>query len=986
MLERGKDCLKPITERSWQDYIERHSKTPWAAHYGKMDNKDDFDAAFFGISPKEAEAMDYGQRLLLEDAYKALEDAGIAPSSLQKRAVGVFIGSVGGGARGTDISEHALLGADSSLLPARIAYFMDLKGPALTVNTACSSSLVAMDIACQYLRSGQIELAIVGGVTVYANPHAFVAMHSAGILSPTGRCRPFDDGANGMVVGDGSAVTILKRLEDAERDHDPIHGVIAAIGVNQNGQTAGISVPSYLSQSALQTSLYRAHRIDVERIQYIETHGTATKLGDPIEIDALKRTFRQFTSKRGYCAIGSVKANIGHTAAASGVMSVIKVLLCLKNRSIPPTLNFEKPNQYIDFSDSPFFVNTTVRPWPENSDAPRMAAVTSLGHGGANVHAVVQEYRSGETGINRVPKTDIHIVPLSAKTPSSLLSYAKILAEFIRRSPSTDFLALAYTLQVGRDPMRYRSAILAGSPEELAHRLQSLGEVEVADTLATRPDGAANPAQNPGAATRSLNPEELARRWNAGERIDWLELYPAEKPPRLHLPTYVFGRSDMPEVGGTVQKSEPKTLTENCGAILKRTLTDALAAQLACPAGRVESDKSFFELGLNSLGIVALLKTLERLTGIKLSSGVLFEYRTVNRLSQYLQDAYGAQLKPTDIARYAEAAKASPILRPNPQFPELISLNAQPAGNPAFWFHGGLGGVQPYHILAEASARPFYGIQARGWMDEGSPIVGVEAMAAYYIRAVRAIQPHGPYDLGGYSLGGLLAYEVARQLQEAGESIATIVMLDTFDTRALEPSKPSLKNDYLQAVNIALQTTVMQDPQAFERTLVHRDELDCDLDDEAFLQRLIAIARTRGFPYDEKHIYALIRRQSRVQSAHQAHLYKIPPLPQPESATCHYFRNKNGKYMGDLTPYFVLQGYEYDLDNMKHWEIWQDRLPRFFLVDIDVSNHLTFLSEPASCKTLIDFIRILYSESGMTTAGYAEFRIAARELHGTRQE
>lgn len=983
LMQQGKDCIESIREQSWLDFFAAHSQTPVPARYGQMQGKEHFDAAFFGINQDDAASMDFPQRVLLEDTYKALEDAGIAPSSLQKQPVGVFIGSVGGGAQAADWSTHSLLGTDTSVLSSRLAYFLDLKGPALTINTACSSSLVAMDVACQYLRSGKIDLAIVGGATIYTDPRAFIMMNNAGMLSPTAACRPFDNNADGMIVGDGSGVVILKRLDAAERDHDPIYGAIAAIGSNQNGQTAGMTVPSYLSQSQLQSSLYRNHHINVEDIQYIETHGTATKLGDAIEVDALKHSFQQFTDKKQYCAIASVKANIGHTTAASGVLSVIKVLLGLQHRFMPPSLNFERGNEYVDFENSPFYVNTKLQAWPVNTIKPRLAAVTSLGHGGTNVHVLLEDYLPKPVS-SQTTQPEAFLIPLSAKTPESLAEYALKLALFIQQNATLDLNALAYTLQVGREGMKYRSIFQVKTLEELAGKLEWLGRGGAGnDRLENYWQGEAK-ARNRPCSLQSLDSAPLAtlaERWADGDNIDWQALYCGDKPQRLHLPTYVFaktGNSGCSENKPEAAKQEKAPEAQQLELLLKKIL----AHQLDCPLERIDSRRNFFELGLTSLGLVNMLKPLEQLTGRKIASSVIFEYRSIDRLGGYLRENHADISARLALADCAALVNSSVFTQPNARFPELILLNQNGRGQPVFWFHGGLGGVQPYHILAEACERPFYGIQARGWMNDQPPIHGVSAMAAYYIQAMQSVQPTGPYDLGGYSLGGLIAYEVTRQLQERGESVATIVMLDTFDTTGIKDVKHSAKNDFLQAVNIALQTTVMQNPEAFSSTLIHREQLDIALSDEDFLQQLLDLAKTRGLFYSEEQMHELIAKQAKVQTAHQAHRYRVLPLASAESVDCYYFRNKNGLYMGELEPYFVLNGYGYDLDKKPHWQIWQQYLPHFSIVDMNASNHLVFLSEPDVCNSLIEFLRVLYSVAGMRPEFFQSFRQESIKKHG----
>lgn len=951
LIRDGQDCLERIQDPHWLACFAEWSDRPVPARYGCMHSKTEFDAAFFGIQADEAAAMDLPQRVLLEAAYTALEDAAINPASLKKQAVGVFIGSVGGGAQASQLSAHSLVGTDTSVLASRIAYFLDLKGPALTINTACSSSLVALDIACEYLRNGKIDLALVGGATIYTDPRAFVMMNNAGMLSPTETCRPFDDRADGMVVGDGCGMLVLKRLPSAIRDHDPIYGTIAAIGTNQNGQTAGMTVPSYLSQSQLQLSLYRRNRINAAEMQYIETHGTATKLGDPIEIDALKQTFCQFTDRQQFCALGSLKANVGHTTAASGVLSVIKVLLSMQHQVLPPSLNFAQPNRHIDFVHSPFFVNTTLREWSTPAGQPRLAAVTSLGHSGTNAHLVLAEYRQPPPATLAADSTPV-LVPLSAKTAASLTDYAQRLATFLAQQPTLPLRNVAYTLQVSREMFANRCIFLVNSLDELVSELHAF----IAQQSTQRAWQGHGPVQTL-KHTDTLPPlATLAAQWAAGGPVAWAKLYREPLPQRLHLPTYAFAKHSV--------APPPKHLTRSQTRVqppLMQLLQQVLAAVLQCAVETIAVQANVFALGLNSLGAVRFLTALEQLLGQKLSSSALFEYPSLTQFAAYLQQQFAFVVTQADVAALTNTL--THVLTPpaHPDFPELVALNAVTTGRPVFWFHGGLGGVQPYHVLAQVCTRPFYGIQASGWNSERPPLYGVETMAAYYIQAMQAVQPTGPYEVGGYSLGGLLAYEVTRQLQQHGETVASIVMLDTFEVSGLTAPKQSQKSAYLQAVNIALQTRVMQDPAAFARILIHRDQVDTQLDEAAFLQQLIALAQTRGVFYSADHLATQLVKQAEVQTAHQAHRYSMPPLPQPEAVQCYYVRNRNGVYMGELAPYFMLPGDEFDFEQKAHWQAWQALLPNFTLLEVDAANHLVLLSEPEVCQQLMDFCHNLYS-------------------------
>src|SRR5437667_2871168 len=294
--------------------------------------------------------MDPQQRLFLEEGYKALEDAGYSPGLLSNRNCGVYLGISGSEysllLHRYNVAEMALLGTSPAIAAARLAYLLNLKGPAIAIDTACSSSLVAMHLACQALSNQEIDMALVGGVTLYLTPDSYGGMCSAGMLSPDGRCKTFDASANGFVPGEGVGALVLKRLADAEADHDQIYGVIIGSGINQDGATNGITAPSVKGQIELVREIYEKYRIDPASISYEEMNGTGTQLGDPIELEALSTVFQEKTQRKQYCAIGSVKTNIGHTLAAAGVAGLQKVLLAMKSKKLVPSLHFEQPNPH----------------------------------------------------------------------------------------------------------------------------------------------------------------------------------------------------------------------------------------------------------------------------------------------------------------------------------------------------------------------------------------------------------------------------------------------------------------------------------------------------------------------------------------------------------------------------------------------------------------------------------------------------------------
>ncbi len=447
---------------------------------------DKFDASFFGIFPKEAQVMDPQHRIMLECCWHALEDGGYIPDAIAE-PVGLFAGcymdtyilaslashpklleSLANSFHGGDL--HTELGNDKDYLATRVSYMLNLRGPAMTVQTACSTSLVAIAQACQSLMAGQCQMALAGGVTLKLPQNRGYLYAEGGMVSPEGEVRTFDAKARGTVFGEGAGVVLLKRLEDAIADGNEIYGVLRGWGINNDGRAKmGYTAPSVVGQSEAIESAHRMAGIDADTIGYVEAHGTGTSLGDPIEIDALTRAFRRTSDKKQYCAIGSLKTNIGHLDVAAGVSGLIKVCLAMENEQIPPSLNFVTPNPNIDFPNSPFFVNTQLRDWPR-SDSVRRAGLSSFGVGGTNVHVVIEEPPSITAVRSR---REHYLLTLSARSAAALQQLSARLADYLERHPNVDLDDVAYTLQTGRKTFNYTRAIVGHCAQDVVQRLRS---------------------------------------------------------------------------------------------------------------------------------------------------------------------------------------------------------------------------------------------------------------------------------------------------------------------------------------------------------------------------------------------------------------------------------------------------------------------------------------------------------------------------------
>ena len=531
---------------------------------GVLEDVDRFDPLFFNISPAEATYMDPQQRLFLEICWCCIEDSGLNPDSLSGSKCGVFVGCAQGDygqlLDGEVLNAQGLMGRASSILSARISYFLNLKGPCQSIDTACSSSLVAIANACDSLMLGTSDLALAGGVCVLVGPGIHIMTSKAGMLSPNGRYFTFDQRANGFVPGEGVGVLFLKRLSDAVRDQDHINGVIRGWGVNQDGATNGITAPSVDSQKCLEKDVYQRFGINPETISLVEAHGTGTKLGDPIEVEALTESFQFYTDRMNFCALGSVKSNIGHLLTAAGVSGVIKVLLAaLKHWQLPPSLHLKHANEHINFTDSPFYVNTELKHWEVKEGNVRRAAVSSFGFSGTNAHIVIEEWPS-PTEDQTDPSDQSYLIVLSAKNEDRLKEVAKNLHAYLKtqiinhKSEIINLNDLAYTLQVGRQEMDERLAVIVASTKELGEKLEGFIEDKKGfadlhrgqvtrdkDTLAVfSADEELQEAVDKWIQRRKYS--NLLELWVKGLKLDWSKLYRESKPRRISLPTYPFSK------------------------------------------------------------------------------------------------------------------------------------------------------------------------------------------------------------------------------------------------------------------------------------------------------------------------------------------------------------------------------------------------------------------------------------------------------------
>jgi acyl transferase domain-containing protein/acyl-CoA synthetase (AMP-forming)/AMP-acid ligase II/NADPH:quinone reductase-like Zn-dependent oxidoreductase/acyl carrier protein/short-subunit dehydrogenase len=493
LLIEGRDGVCEIPPERWDaaTFFDPDPDAPgkmvtrWG---GFLPDVDLFDAQLFGIAPREANRMDPQQRLLLEVAWHALEQAGLPPDRVAGSRTGVFVG-IGG----TDYStlqlgfDNYLLGIDAytgtgnahSIAANRLSYLFDLHGPSLAVDTACSSSLVAMHLACQALRHGDCEMALVAGVNVILSPEVTLAFSKARMLSPDGRCYAFDDRANGYVRAEGCGVLVVKRLSAALADGDRVLAVVRGTAVNQDGRTSGITAPSGEAQQAVIRSALSDGGVDPDQLTYIEAHGTATPLGDPIEVAALRAVIGDRPSNPKPCYFGSVKANIGHLETASGVAGVIKVVLMLQEQQVFRQIHWKKLNRHISLGASPLRIPAQPRPWP-TVEGHRIAGVNSFGFGGTNAHVVLEAPPSAGAAPSECPvDRPVHLLTVSAHRKDLLKEVAESYRQFLETNPQVSVADFCHAANVGRFQHAHRVAIVAESRQALCEQLQVLATDDV---------------------------------------------------------------------------------------------------------------------------------------------------------------------------------------------------------------------------------------------------------------------------------------------------------------------------------------------------------------------------------------------------------------------------------------------------------------------------------------------------------------------------
>lgn len=564
-LKSRRDCITEIPASRWdfRQYFDENKNVKGKTYSkwgGFIDDVDCFDPLFFNISPKDARYMDPQERIFLQTAWHVLEDAAYTRERLSKDSVGVFVGVMFGHYQLFGVEEamkgnNIGLSSSFSSIANRVSFFLNLKGPSIAVDTMCSSSLTAIHMAKESILRGECEVAIAGGVNLTIHPNKYILLSQSNFPSSDGKCRSFGEGGDGYVPGEGTGAVLLKSLSKALEDGDHIYGIIKSSVLNHGGKTSGYSVPNPIAQADLIIKAIKKAGFNPRTISYIEAHGTGTALGDPIEITGLTKAFEESANEKQYCAIGSVKSNIGHLESAAGIAGLTKVLLQMKHQLLVPSIHSETLNKNIKFEGTPFFVQRKLEEWHQpivdGEIFPRRAGISSFGAGGSNAHILLEEYIN-----EKVPQEykKEYLIVLSARNEECLKTYARVLNEFLSGLSDKTYnqkptlAQIAYTLQIGREAMPFRLAFVVSSIQSIKEKLNQyiagnqglsdiyIGEVEEINTFTETKNVNKTNLNN---LLDSKQLDKLGKLWVDGTDFDWELLYD-KKMRSVSLPGYPF--------------------------------------------------------------------------------------------------------------------------------------------------------------------------------------------------------------------------------------------------------------------------------------------------------------------------------------------------------------------------------------------------------------------------------------------------------------
>ena len=997
-LQDGVDSIIEIPKDRWDHDLyfdeDKHklgkSYCKWG---GFLDDVDKFDPLFFNITPRDAEIMDPMDRLYLETVWSLFENAGYTRELIHEEfqsMVGVYVGAMYQQYQSfqSDIVRESLISTSSySSIANRVSHYFNLQGPSIAIDTMCSSSAVAIHMACESLMKGECKLAVAGGVNLSIHPKKYLGLSLAQLLGSHKNSRSFSDG-DGFLPAEAIGAVLLKPLSDAIRDKDSILAVIKSTTINHNGSSNGYSVPNPNAQALLLEENFKKSRINPRTISYIESAASGSPLADSIEINTLTKMFKKFTKDEQFCALGSVKSNIGHAEAASTISQLTKVVMQLQYGKLVPLIKTDSQNQNIILENSAFYLQRELEEWKRpvldldgvKREYPLRAAISSFGAGGSNAHLIIEEYNPSTL------KPDLHIravtsqvIVFSARNEERLHVVIKQMYDFLGNKKNLHLSDIAYTLQVCRETMEYRLAMVVNSIDELMLGLkESLvylreeKEIETSIPIFTgNSEGGHLEIKRllSGKLSETIqqvlieekNLEKIALFWAQGGNMSWESFHEGEDVSKIALINYPFEKRrcwiennrEFQHIEELSLESQIRVADSKKSISITDQIIEIISQSMGIDAEKLNRDYELTKYGVDSIAFTSIFQHIQSQVNPLITLPGFLEMKTT-------QDIIDLVLSLDKDKSIQSVIPVNDIVLPTGrQFHELLHLNSTLSGRPVFWIHGGLGGVEVYKNLAQQIKRPFYGIQARGWMTESSPLNGIQAMAAYYIHVIQSVQSEGPYDLGGYSIGGILAYEITRQLQELGQDVNSIVMVDSIYCDEIKKDL-SEKSKIMQTINIALISTIKK-PEEAAGILLRRDEVDHTLSDIKFMNQLLKLAQKRGLTKQLTQVRSQIKQNLKVQDAYKLRDFSVMPLSSHHDINCYYFRNKSGLFFGELEPYFSSVKNELSLDNINYWEEWERQMPNLNIKEVDSSNHMMLLSEQKSFEAIASFCRGLYT-------------------------
>jgi len=758
---------------------------------GVLKDIDKFDAEFFGYSDRESQVLDPQHRIFLECAWEALEQAGYCVLNDNMPLIGIFASS----SMSTYFVENLLnnkevlnsvgrmtveLGNNKDFMPSRIAYKLNLRGPCIAVQNGCTSSLTALYIATQHLLSYQCDMAVVGGSSIRTNVNRGYLYQPGGILSPDGHCKVFDKTANGTVEGNGTGVIVLKRLSEAIQDRDAIHAIIKGIAINNDGsQKPGFAAPSFNGQVEAIKNAYEIAGINPDTISFVETQGTGTIVGDYLEVSALSEVFKRYTSRKNYCALGSIKANIGHLDVASGMASLIKSIFILKDKVIPPVINYNEPNPQLDLCNSPFYIN---KEFGDLSDSlyPMRVAINSFGAGGTNLHVILEEapknYSRGNTLLCNT-NHEYELILVSARTKEQLCLVIRQLLIFIKSNPNIDIADLAYTLNSRREHLKNRIAFISHSVQQIIDFFELVLEnSEVGIRKIVMPDES-NLCQTT-SIQKLKHLEQIADEWISGLPLRWIDT----GGKNIELPTYHFEKKSF--WVDLVSKTENYNNVSRDIKIENGIEQNQFLSLLKDISGSndIELSTKFLDLRISSLMMVQLLSKIRELWGIELSIDTFNKNISVEELYLKVKQVYfcankiGQQLTTDQIN--SSTSSLNLLNKNETQIRDTKLVCVPPLNGVSYEYNKEKFG-ELSKLLDETVE--FYCIQHQ---DDGckSDMVFSDKTDQFYKSIINSLT-NDSYILCGWCNGGIFAMDVANKLIKNSKNVQYLILLDTYEPR-----------------------------------------------------------------------------------------------------------------------------------------------------------------------------------------------------------